>query len=219
MPFDPLDSPPFPCETTSPKLSPTGAAPIRSAVPSTVRVSGAIALVATVGLLVSGCGSSSSSTTSSVSHSPTPSPTASLISKVDACTLVTAAEASIATATAVSNLAAGSGVQVPGACYYASSDGAASVLVFAQVYPDASSAGAVSPEQLAAAMNAGYGVSNAKAVSGIGDKAVEYSTTGAAGNGTIIFVFKSNIVVMIVLTPATSSSAIEQLAKTAVSRL
>lgn len=108
---------------------------------------------------------------------------------------------------------------MPGACYYASSDGAASVLVFAQVYPDASSAGAVSPEQLAAAMNAGYGVSNAKAVGGIGDKAVEYSTTGAAGNGTIIFVFKSNVVVMIVLTPATSSSAIEQLAKTAVSRL
>jgi hypothetical protein len=142
-----------------------------------------------------------------------------VISKVDACTLVTAAEASSASGSTLANLAGASGVVVPGACIYSSSDGAASVLVYAQAYPDASSANAVSPAQIAAAINGGYGVANAKAVSGIGDKAVEYSTTTAGGNGTVIFVFKANVVVMIAVTPATSSSTIEQLARNAVGRL
>jgi hypothetical protein len=63
------------------------------------------------------------------------------------------------------------------------------------------------------------GVTNAKAVSGIGDKAVEYSTTAAGGNGSVIFVFKSNVVLMIAVTPAPSSFALEQLAKNAVGKL
>jgi hypothetical protein len=185
----------------------------------TVRASGAIALVAVVGLLVGACGSSSSPTASSVSPSPTPSPAAKLITNVDACSLVTVAEASSATGTAVANLAGASGVQMPGACIYGSSDGRSTVLVFAQSYPDASAADAVSPDQIAAAMNSGYGVSNAKAVSGIGDKAIESTLTGGGAGGIIIFVFKSNVVMMISVTPAISSSAIEQLARTAVGRL
>jgi hypothetical protein len=138
---------------------------------------------------------------------------------VDACTLVTAPEASSATGTTVSNLGGASGVQVPGACFYVSSDGRTSVVVYAQAYPDATTADAISSQQIAAAINSGSGVTNAKSVSGIGDKAVEYSITTGGGNGIVIFVFKSNVVVMVAVTPATSSTAIEQLAKTAVGRL
>jgi hypothetical protein len=185
----------------------------------TVRASGAIALVAVVGLLVGACGSSGSPTASSVSPSPTPSPAAKLLTNVDACSLVTVAEASSATGTTVANLAGASGVQMPGACIYGSPDGRSTVLVFAQSYPDASAADAVSPDQIAAAMNSGYGVSNAKAVTGIGDKAIESTLTGGGAGGIIIFVFKSNVVMMISVTPAISSSAIEQLARTAVGRL
>jgi hypothetical protein len=94
-----------------------------------------------------------------------------------------------------------------------------SVVVYAQAYPDATTADAISPQQIAAAINSGSGVTNAKSVSGIGDKAVEYSITTGGGNGIVIFVFKSNVVVMVAVTPATSSTAIEQLAKTAVGRL
>ena len=132
---------------------------------------------------------------------------------------MTASEASSASGATVTNLGAGAG-PMPGACFYASSDGAASVVVFAQSYPDATSAAAASPEQMAAAINTGgAGVANAKAVSGIGDKAVEYTMSSAGGNGIVIFVFKSNVVMMIAVTPAISSTAIEQLAKTAVGRL
>ena len=196
----------------------SGSATIRTGLADTVRASGAIALVA-VGLLVSACGSSSPSATASGGHSPTPSSAATVISKVDACSLVTASEASSASGTTLANLAGASGVVMPGACIYSSSDGAASVLVFAQAYLDAGTANAVSPQQIAAAINGGYGVANAKSVSGIGDKAVEYSTTTAGGNGTVIFVFKANVVMMIAVTPATSSGTIEQLARTAVGRL
>jgi hypothetical protein len=110
-------------------------------------------------------------------------------------------------------------VSIPGACFYGSADGATSVLVFAQVYPDASSAAAVSPETMAAALNGAYGIANAKVVTGIGDKAVEYTSTSSAGNGAVIFVFKSNVVMFIALTPASGTTALEQLAKTAVGRL
>jgi hypothetical protein len=110
------------------------------------------------------------------------------------------------------------GVSIPGACFYGSSDGTASVLVFAQAYPDAASASAVSPEQMVATMN-GAGVANAKAVTGIGDKAIEYTLSNGPSNGAVIFVFKSNVVLMIALTPAATAAPVEQLARTAVSRL
>jgi hypothetical protein len=93
------------------------------------------------------------------------------------------------------------------------------VVIFAQVYPDSTTAASVSPEQIAAALNGAYGVANAKPVSGIGDKAIEYTLTGAQ-NGTVIFVFKSNVVLMIVVTPTPSNStAVEGLARTAAGRL
>jgi hypothetical protein len=116
-------------------------------------------------------------------------------------------------------LATSGGPQIPGACIYASSDGKASIFVYAQVYPDSSTALAVSPEQLAETLGATHVRADAKAVTGIGDKAVEYTGTSSAGNGIVIFVFKSNAVVMIAVTPSTGSTAVEHLATIAVGRL
>jgi hypothetical protein len=56
-------------------------------------------------------------------------------------------------------------------------------------------------------------------VSGIGDKAFEYTASGSAGGGIAIFVFKSNVVMLIAVDPTSTPSAIEQLARTAVGRL
>jgi hypothetical protein len=189
---------------------------IRILVSGSFRSTSVAALLVSAGLLIAGCGSSNPTAKASPSPSPTPSKQA-VIAKVDACTIVTAADASSVTGMAFTNLAAGP--QIPGACFYGTSDGSATVLVFAQAYADSSTADAISPEQLASAMNGAYGIANAKAVSGIGDKAVEYSATASSGNGIVIFVFKSNVVFMIALTPSTSSTVIEKLATTAVSRL
>jgi hypothetical protein len=187
-----------------------------------VSTSGLIALVAMAGLVVGACGSSSTSSTSSTpspSPSPTPSPKATLIAKADACTLVTIADVLTATGLTVTNLAGSSAASIPGACFYVTADGSTSVLVFAQVYPDASSAAAVSPETMAAALNGAVGIANAKVVNGIGDKAVEYSSTSSGGNGAVIFVFKSNVVMFIALTPASDTTGIEKLATIAVGKL
>ena len=169
------------------------------------------------GLLVSACGSPSSSSNSSVT--PTPTPKAKTISNVDACKLVTAADASTATGVTVTNL--GAGAPGTGACIYGSADGTTTVFVIAEAYPDASSANAVSPDQLAAALNGAYGIANAKTVSGIGDKAVEYTTTSAASGttGAVIFVFKSNVVIVIAISPLTDTKKLEDLARTAIGNL
>jgi hypothetical protein len=179
---------------------------------------GSLAVVAAA-FLAAGCGSSSPSSTSSKA-SPTPTKAAQ-IANIDACKLVTAAEASAAVNTTVTNLAAASGASIPGACIYGSQDGVASVFVFAQAYPDSTTANNISPDQMAAILNGQYGVSNARAVNGIGDKAFEYTATSASasGNGIAIFVFKANAVIMIVMSPATDSRAVEVLARTAVGRL
>jgi hypothetical protein len=177
-----------------------------------------IAAIVMCGLLISACGSSSSSSKSSVSPTPTPTK-AKTISNVDACKLVTADNASTATGVTVSNL--GAGAPGTGACIYGSADGTTTVFVIAEAYPDATSANAVSPEQLAAALNGAYGIANAKTVSGIGDKAVEYTTTSAASGttGAVIFVFKSNVVIVIAISPLTDTKKLEDLARTAIGNL
>jgi hypothetical protein len=136
---------------------------------------------------------------------------------VQACTLVTAGDASTATGATLTNPSTGA-PQIPGACFYASADGKTSVVVYAQVYPDATAAASVSADQLAAAVAAGAGLGNAKVVTGIGDKAVEYTTSASSG-GIAIIVFKSNIVMFIVITPSPGSTAIERLATTAAGRI
>lgn len=121
-------------------------------------------------LFISACGGPSPSASAA---SPSPSKEA-LITSVNACQLVTATEASTAVGTTVTNVSASSGISIPGACVYVSADGASTVFVYAQTYPDANTADAVSADQVAAALNGQYGISDAKSVSGIGDKAFEY---------------------------------------------
>jgi hypothetical protein len=170
-------------------------------------------------MLLAACGGSSNNTASnSPSASPSPSKEAT-ISSVDACKLVTAADASTAAGTTVTNLAAGAGVTIPGACVYSSADSSATVFVYAQTYADTNAAQQVSPDQIVAALNGQYGVSNAKAVAGIGDKAFEYTANAAGSSGVAIFVFKSNVVLMVLVSPSTDANKVEELARTAVSRL
>jgi len=160
---------------------------------------------------ISACGGSSSSSSSS-------SPSPSLIASVDACSLVTAAEASAAAGATLTNIA---GVSTPGTCFYGEQGGSAGVFVYAQVYRDAATANAVTAQQISAALGAqvGNGATSGKEVSGIGDKAFEFTAAGNAGNGMAIIVFKANVVMMILVDPSTSPGTIEKLAKTAVSRL
>jgi hypothetical protein len=112
------------------------------------------------------------------------------------------------------------GVDVQGSgastvCSYASSDGKTMLLVFGEVLPDASAAQQVQPNQLAQSFNTGYGLTSAKPLNGIGDKAVEASLSGGSGQtGTIIFILKANVVLMLVLEPAPAdTSGFEKLAK------
>jgi hypothetical protein len=133
--------------------------------------------------------------------------------------LVTTADVLTATGLTVTSLAGTSGASIPGACFYGTADSSTSVLVFAQAYPDAASAAAVSPETMAAALNGAAGIANATVVNGIGDKAVEYTSTSGAGNGAVIFVFKSNVVMFIAITPAKDATGVEKLATVAVGRL
>lgn len=179
-----------------------------------------IAVVAICGLMVSACGGSSSSSKAAASPSPTRTPKATPTPAVDACALVTAADILSATGLTVSSLAGSSGAEVP-TCVYFTADHSTTVLVVANAYPDATSANAVTPDQLAAASNGAFVIANAKPVSGIGDKAVEYTFTiaASAATGMAIFVFKSKFVILIAITPSKDSAALENLARTAAGRL
>ena len=187
----------------------TGSSPCETPSVSLARV----AIVAGALIALFACGSSSTSSESSPSPSPTPTPKAKVFDKVDACSLVTATDASTATGATMVSMGGASG-----ACFYGTSDGKSTVLVFAQAYADVNSASAVNPEQSVAALNSAYGIANAKVVTGIGDKAVEYNLTGAAA-GYVIFVVKSNVIMMIAVSPAATGSVAEQLARTAVGNL
>jgi hypothetical protein len=107
---------------------------------------------------------------------------------------------------------------VPGACSYATSDLKTFVLVFAQAFPDAATANAVSPEQLAASLSAYLRIANPKPVNGIGDKAVEYDLTSSGGAGNLIIVFKANVIFTIAISPS-DPSTVERLATTAAGKL
>src|SRR5712691_2875443 len=79
--------------------------------------------VAAFAVLAMACGGGTSSAAKA-----SPSPTkAALITSVDACSLVSAADASAAAGATLTNLAAASGTQIPGACIYGSQDTQASV--------------------------------------------------------------------------------------------
>jgi hypothetical protein len=180
-----------------------------------IQLTGVVALVVLAGLMVGACGGSSSSPSQAVKASPSPSPSPIKYSSADACTLVSLTDAIAVTGNpAVANQA---GAQVPGLCVYAASDGSGtSVIVFAQLYPDATSANAISADQIAASINSSStGLANAKAVNGIGDTAFEYNfTASGSGTGLMIFVKKANVVFLIALAPvptdATQLAAVQK---------
>lgn len=173
------------------------------------------------GITLAACGGSTSSSTTTTSPSPSPSPTPVHIASVDACTLVTASEASAAAGATLANLASLGGVVIPGACFYGAQNSSVGVFVFAQVYPDSTTANAVTADQLSAALGGriGVGATSGKEVSGIGDKAFEYTANGNAGNGIAIIAFKANVIVLIAVDPTADPTVVEGLARTAIGRL
>ncbi|HEY1421076.1 MAG TPA: hypothetical protein VGG90_10250 [Candidatus Dormibacteraeota bacterium] len=180
------------------------------------------ALIIAAALAAASCGASSTAGGGSNPTASASAPQAALISSVDACKLVTQAEASAAVGVQVSNVAGqnGGASQVAGTCYYASADFTASVLVYGMVLPDTQAAKSITAAQMAAAIAGSSTFGLSKPVSGIGDSAIEYTTTGNANNsGMAIFVLKSNVALLIAISPVSNSTAIESLARTAVSRL
>jgi len=178
-------------------------------------------LVATAMLMLSACGSSSAANGNGASSpSPSASPSEQHIASVDACKLVTQAEASAATGKTLVNLQTMGMPVIPGACFYGAQNSSTGVFVYAQVYPDMQTADAVTAEQFQVALAAqlGKGATSGKAVDGIGDKAFEFTGEGNAGDGVAIIVFKANVVFIIAVDPGTATPA-ENLARAAVGRL
>lgn len=181
-------------------------------------------VAACIGLvLAAGCGGGSSNQTSASPSSAAQqqSTAKAKFSTVDACSLVQASDASTAVGTQMAAMPGGGGAGQQSLCIYGpqdtSSGNSAGIFVMAVVYPDQATADAVSPEQVAAMFRVS-GVTDAKVVSNIGDKAVEYQATTQSGSGLAIFVFRANVLVMISLEPG-DSTKIEALARVAVSNL
>jgi hypothetical protein len=196
--------------------------PSRDSVTTTLSLLAAILLTVACGGTCGGTGSNP--TTAANKSTSTPSETshgANLTLPADLCTVVTVDAAAKALNVSATDLQS-AGQQIPGACVYASkTDSKTGLFMFAQAYPDASSANAIQPDQIAAAYKSIYGISNAKVVTGVGDKAVEYTVSDSANGSTgiALFVFKANVVMFIVMTPSTDENAIQTLAKTALSQL
>ena len=165
------------------------------------------------------CGSSSSAATSS-SPSPSPSASEANIASVNACALVTQSEASSAAGKQLVNMTTLGAPTIPGACFYGAQGSSAGVFVYAQVYPDSATAHAVTAQEFQTALAAqlGKGATSGKEISGIGDKAFEFTGEGNAGNGVAIIVFKANVVFIIAVDPG-GTTAVEKLATNAVGRL
>jgi hypothetical protein len=141
-----------------------------------------------------------------------------LIATVDACQLVTEAEATAAVGAEVKDLAATDGAMTNG-CVYGSSDRSHEVVVYAEAKSDVSSAAAVMPEQLIIVLGAGFGVGNRRTKSGLGDAAVLFDANSGGGTGSVIYVRKANVVFLIAMRPTKDSGGVEKLARTALSRL
>ena len=168
-----------------------------------------------VSMLMVACGSSSAASTTSNSSED------KHITSVSACSLVTAAEASSVAGSTLTDLTSSLPQQVPGFCFYGAQDSSGGVVVYAQIYSDRATADQITAAQFSAALQAqlGNGATNAKEVSGIGDRAFEFNSTGSAGDGIAIIVFKYNVIFMIVVDPNSNPGAIESLARTAVGRI
>jgi hypothetical protein len=172
-----------------------------------------LVLGAATALLFAGCGSSPGDSATSPNNAPTV-----LIASVDACQLVTEAEAAAAVGAAVKDLAAANGAMTNG-CVYGSSDMSHEVVVYAEAKTDVSSAMAVTPEQLMTVLGGGFGVGNRRAKRGLGDEAVLFDANSGGGIGSVIYVRKANVVILIAMRPTKNSSGVENLARTALTRL
>jgi hypothetical protein len=173
-------------------------------------------LIAIGAVALCACGGSSSAGSSS-----SPSPSETHIASVDPCSLVTTGEASAAAGAQLTNLTASLPQAIPGFCFYGQQDGSAGVIIYGQVYADSATADNVNAAEFSAALQGqiGAGATSAKEVSGIGDKAYEFTSKGNAGSGIAIIVVKSNVIFMIVVDPSSSPSGVDGLARTAVGRL
>ena len=134
---------------------------------------------------------------------------------------MTAGEASSAAGKQVANLVSMGAPAIPGACFYGTQKSSAAVFVYAQVYKDAATADAVTVGEFQAAVSSQIGEASkdSKDVIGIGDRAYEFTVKNRSGGGQAILVFKGNVVFLIALDPSNSASAVEGLARTAVTRL
>ena len=187
--------------------------------------SGLVIAALAIAMLVAGCASSSSSSSStptpagSPATSPSPATTPTSITALSACSLVTAAEASTAAGTTLQNLAGTTGSPSVVGCIYGSPTVRTAVFIFTHVFADAASAGAADTQAFIAAQNKKNTVSSARPLTGIGDKAVEYTLTNGGVVGTVIVFVKANVLVLIGLTPSPAESAIQGLAGTAAGRI
>lgn len=176
-----------------------------------------LTVIAIAGIIVA-CGGSSSSSNASNSS---PNSNSHHVASVTACSLVTVAEASAAAGATLTDLTASAPTQIPGFCFYGQQDGSAGVIVYAQVYADQATADQVTAAEFSAALQAqlGAGATSAKEVSGIGDRALEFTDNGNAGAGIVIIVFKYNVIFMIAVDPSSSPGTVEGLARTAAGRI
>ena len=207
----------------------------RSRVPLCARLRPAMASVlqrgfvfALVALIAAACGpscggsSGSSSSNTATAKSPEATPSAVKYAVADVCALVTLDQAKTESGDPnLANLSTQSGASIPGFCFYADTSGTknVSVFIYAQTYSDTTAADAVQPDQIAAAFAGRIGVTNAHVVTGIGDKAFEYTATSGSGSGVAIFVFKSNVVMMIAIDPESDPKKVENLANDALGNL
>ncbi len=180
-----------------------------------------VLIVAAAAGMTACASSAAASNLRTTSSSPSPVTAHTRISRVDPCTLVTASEASKAAGRALVNNVTLGASPVAGGCFYGARGSSSGVYVYMQVYPDAATADAVTVEQLEAVMSGPLGTATADAtqVAGIGDKAFEFTAKGAAGSGLAVVVYKSNVVFVIAVAPATLESTVQDLATTAAGRL
>ena len=193
----------------------------------------ALVLVAAA-FVAAGCGGSSSTSSES---SPTPSPVAKKkpavhYAAVDACKLLSADDASTAAGAKVDALPTGAGASTASICIFGSSGSSdsnqAGVLMIVEVYPDQAAADATQTDQVAAGLAAQFGVTGVakpKIIDNIGDKAVEYQVTRAQGGAVGMFVFRANVLMFIIVSPADATKIdalpvkVEVLARTVVTNL
>jgi hypothetical protein len=178
-------------------------------------------IVAAAGL--SACGSSAVASSTPASPSPSPSAVAShsKLQAVDPCTLVTAQDASSAAGRTLINDVALGAAKITGGCFYGARGSSTGVYIYMQLYPDAATADAVTVEQFQSVMAGELGspANTWQDVSGIGDRAYEFTAKGNAGSGIAILVYKGNVVFLVAMEPTTNEGAVEGLAKTAAGRL